>query len=381
MLPQNQVLDFSNERFIVDYLLHGSEDEARQTAENICYEQTVEFPADLVPEGDIRDKVVGQIVRFSSTDESHHIASISFAVELTGNQFVQFLNVIFGNCSLFPGVRIVHIDFPDSFLKQFTGPRYGREGLRKMLDAAGRPLLTTALKPQGLSSRDLALQASQFASGGIDIIKDDHGLCDQYFSPFDERVKYCSEAVLEANERTGRKALYMPSISGPADKIIQWAHLAKEAGAGALMLSPGLVGWDTLRVISEDDSIALPLMCHPTFLGTFVTSAENGIDHGVLFGTLARLAGADLSVFPNYGGRFSFSKDECRQIAEATAAPLGELKTIFPAPGGGMTVDRIPEIIDFYQGEVALLVGGGLHRGSDSITENSRTLREYIENL
>ncbi|MBI9103853.1 MAG: ribulose 1,5-bisphosphate carboxylase large subunit [Spirochaetales bacterium] len=378
MIPQGQKLELSGERFVVDYVLKVSAEEALMMATNLCYEQTVEFPADLVPEGDIKEKIVGRIERIEEVDESHQKVSISFAVELTGFQFVQFLNVIFGNCSLFPGVRIVGLDLPEILLKHFKGPRFGREGLRELFAAEGRPLITTAIKPQGMSAGELADQTSQFALGGIDIIKDDHGLCDQPFSPFYERVKLCSEAVNEANAKTGFKSIYMPSISGPSDKILDWAHYAKEAGAGGLMLSAGLVGWDMLKRIAEDDSLGLPLMSHPSFLGSYVTSPDNGFSHGVLYGTLARMAGADLSVYPNYGGRFSFSKDECTEIARATAAELGGLNDCFPAPGGGMTLDRIPEIVDFYGGEVALLVGGGLHRGEGTLTESCLELRKLV---
>ena len=41
----------------------------------------------------------------------------------------------------------------------------------------------------GLPAHALADLAYQFALGGIDIIKDDHGLADQSFAPFKERVE------------------------------------------------------------------------------------------------------------------------------------------------------------------------------------------------
>ena len=378
MIPQNQKLNLSGERFIVKYMLNVAPQKVQAIALNICNEQTVEFPPDLVPEGDIKKKIVGQILNILNIDDAHQLVSISYAVETTGFQFVQFLNVIFGNCSLFPGVKIVGIELPELLLKIFKGPRFGTEGLRSLFGAEGRPLIATALKPQGMSGKELSDQAKQFALGGIDIIKDDHGLCDQPFSPFSERVKLCSGAVREANAKTGFKSIYVPNISGPADRIVAWAHQAKEAGAGGLMLSAGLVGWDALKMIAEDDSIGLPLMSHPTFLGSFVTSPESGISHGITFGTLVRLAGVDLSAYPNYGGRFSFSREECREIADAASAPLGSLKKNFPAPGGGMTLERIPEIIDFYRGEVVLLIGGGLHRGEGSLEERCLKLKELV---
>ncbi len=34
------------------------------------------------------------------------------------------------------------------------------------------------------------------------------------------------------------------------------------------------------------------------------------------------------------------------------------MKTAFPSPGGGMTLDRVQEIVEFCGNDVALLIGG-----------------------
>jgi ribulose-bisphosphate carboxylase large chain len=92
-----------------------------------------------------------------------------------------------------------------------------------------------------------------------------------------------------------------------------------------------------------------------------------------------RLSGADISVFPNYGGRFSFSKEECTKIADACRAKLGNIKSIFPSPGGGMTIERIPEISTFFGNDTFLLIGGALHRGN--LLDNAKSLRTYVDSL
>ena len=81
-----------------------------------------------------------------------------------------------------------------------------------------------------------------------------------------------------------------------------------------------------------------------------------------------RLAGADMSIYPNCGGRFSFSTDECHAIADRLVAPMGAISPAFPSPGGGMTLARVPEIVEFYGPDVTLLIGGDLHRGEDLTT-------------
>lgn len=90
-----------------------------------------------------------------------------------------------------------------------------------------------------------------------------------------------------------------------------------------------------------------PILSHPAFQGGFVASATSGIQHGVLFSMLARLASADTTIFPNDGGHFPFHETNCTAIA-ATAAPLGHLPKIFPVSAGGVALERAPELVERY---------------------------------
>jgi ribulose-bisphosphate carboxylase large chain len=371
---------FSGDRFSVTYRLFGGEKDARAKAEDICIEQTVEFPADEVPEGIIRDHVFGRIESFERYDNESFKAVISYAVEIAAGELTQFLNVVFGNSSIKPGIRVEHLDLPESLLRSFKGPRFGRAGLRSLLNVPTRPLLSTALKPMGLSSQELADLAYRFALGGMDIVKDDHGLTDQSCSPFEERVERCAEAVRKGNQETGQRSLYIVNITAPNSEVMKRAMIAKNAGAGGLMVAPGLIGFDLMRELAEDNSFALPVLTHPALQGSFVTG-KGGISHGVIFGQLARLAGADATIFPNFGGRFSFSREECKEIADETLASMGHLKPIFPAPGGGMNLDRVPEMIETYGRDVIFLIGGGLFKHSPDLVENCRHFRKMVEKL
>ncbi len=379
LLPTS--LDLSGERFSVVYRLTGDEALARVKAEDICIEQTVEFPADLIPEDDIRRHIFGQIESFRPLDEGRYEAVISYAVETASFELTQLLNVIFGNISLKPGIRVERLDLSTSLLNSFKGPRFGREGWREVLNTPKRPLLCSALKPMGFSATALADMAYKFALGGVDLIKDDHGLANQSFSPFKERAERCVEAVERANRETGYNCVYLPNVTAPTDKLVEQSLLAKKAGAGALVVAPGLIGLDSVRMLVDDDRINLPIMSHPAFQGSYVTSPENGLSHFVLFGQMARLAGADATVYPNWGGRFSFSRAECASIVEGSAVPMGHLKPIFPAPGGGMSMKRVPEMLELYGREVIFLMGGGLHQYSPDLTANCCYFRELVEKM
>lgn len=369
---------FSGDRFSVTYRLSGSEAEARAMAEDICIEQTVEFPAEEVPAGIIRDHVFGRIEFFAPWGNDGFKAVISYANEIAAGELTQFLNVVFGNSSIKPGIRVKHLELPETLLRAFKGPRFGREGLRKLLNVPKRPLLSTALKPMGLSSQELADLAYQFVLGGMDIIKDDHGLSNQSCSPFEERVRLCAAAVQKGSKETGQPCLYIPNITAPHSVVMKRAMTAKQAGAGGMMVAPGLIGFDLMRELADDDSLALPILTHPALQGSFVTG-RNGMSHGVIFGQLARLAGADTTIFPNFGGRFSFSREECKEIVTATKEPMGHLKSIFPAPGGGMSLDKVPDMLETYGQDLIFLIGGGLFRHGPDLVQNCRHFRKMVE--
>jgi ribulose-bisphosphate carboxylase large chain len=231
----------------------------------------------------------------------------------------------------------------------------------------------------GLSPPELADLAHRLALGGMDLIKDDHGLADQPFCPFGERVERCGEAVRKANRTTGLRTIYLPNVTAPADEIDRRVEIARAAGAGGLLVAPGIVGLDTMRRISADDSVALPVLSHPAFQGSFTAHPHQGLSHRALYGMLNRLAGADAVIFPNHGGRFSFTPEQCRDLVLGTEIDMRGIKPIFPVPAGGMSLQRVPELLEFYGKEAILLVGGDLHRRGPDLVESCREFRRLVE--
>lgn len=201
----------------------------------------------------------------------------------------------------------------------------------------------------------------------------------QEWSPFEERVKLCAQAVLKANQETGRNSLYAPCINAPSDLIISRAHYAKQCGAGAVMVLPGLVGWDVVRVLAADEKFALPILIHPAMLGGWLQQSlschthrsdisgdqeddehPQGISHHFLFGTLPRLCGGDAVIFCNSGGRFQFTDVDCQHISEGCRRPLGRFAPAFPCPAGGMKLNKIAEMRERFGDDTMLLIGGNL---------------------
>ena len=95
----------------------------------------------------------------------------------------------------------------------------------------------------------------------------------------------------------------------------------------------------------------------------------------LLLGKLFRLIGADAVMFPNHGGRFGYSPDTCRRLARAALADRDGLRPCVPVPAGGMTADRVPEMLDFYGADIMLLIGGALLEAREHLMEATVGIR------
>jgi ribulose-bisphosphate carboxylase large chain len=120
-------------------------------------------------------------------------------------------------------------------------------------------------------------------------------------------------------------------------------------------------------------------MTHPSFTGPFVLTPETGVDHALMYGVFQRLAGSDISVFPNVGGRFGFSAEQCVSIAGACRDTEGIGRPMMPSPGGGMSVERAGDMVSMYGEDVVYLLGGSLLRAGDRIGDAVRAMRDAVD--
>jgi ribulose-bisphosphate carboxylase large chain len=370
----------TTERFGVTYQITVYDERPIEDhLKDIALEQTVEIPADCVPEEIEERGIVGQIesiVPLASANQFEVV--LSYRADNTAYSIPQFLNVLYGNISLKRGIKITGLQLTDGMLEAFGGPLFGIEGIRKLSGTFKRPLACTALKPVGLPIEQLAAMAEDYAMGGLDIIKEDHGIADMVYHPFAERVARCQEAVTRANVHTGGNTLFFPMISGGFDQIEAQFALVKSLGIKGVLIAPMLVGPDTVRVLARRYGLAV--MAHPSFTGTHFHDPAHGMTPAVLLGTIFRLIGADISIFPNAGGRFAFTPAECQDLATALRGPLGNLKPAFPCPAGGMKLDRIGALAESFGEDSVLLIGGALLQYSKDQAKSAAVFMEAIRN-
>lgn len=341
-------------------------------AQAIAIEQSVEMPVEAITDRHVLEEIVGRVADINPDGLGHFRVRIELSVATTGFEASQLMNMAFGNTSLHADVELVDLEMPQLLLEAFSGPRYGIEGLRDVTGVRGRALTATALKPQGLVVESLAHLASKFARAGIDIIKDDHGLANQEYSPFEKRVPAVQQAVDAANRETGGCTIYAPTISGSPREMAYQTRLARDAGVKSLLAAPMLLGLAAFRELARD-SAGMPILAHPAFAGAQRIAAP------LLIGKLFRLFGADAVIFPNHGGRFSWSPEMCRGLANEARGPLGTMLPAFPVPAGGMTPERVPEMLSFYGPDVILLIGGGLLLAGNDLHDATRAFVDAVK--
>ena len=157
---------------------------------------------------------------------------------------------------------------------------------------------------------------------------------------------------------------YVPSLSGDLDTMRGQVACARSAGIDTVMVAPMIMGFSNFnRLVRENSDIAF--LAHPAMAGAARIAPP------LLLGKLFRLLGADAIVYPNHGGRFGYSPGTCRLIAAEALGILNGLKPALPVPAGGMTTERVDEMLDFYGADIMLLIGGALLSAREKLVEET----------
>lgn len=387
--------------FQVTYLLSLSkEDIPHERILSLQLEQSAELPDPVLTKMG-GAWVKGEITKQYQPDDHHLIVTIAWPQSNHADEITQFLNLLFGNISMKQGITILDIEWNTLVPNLFTGPSWGITRIRNDWNIPDRALSCTALKPMGHTNQELAKTAGAFARGGIDIIKDDHGLTNQVSAPFQQRVSACVQEMDRAAQITGRRSRYFTNITTDPHHIPERYELAAELGADGVLLAPMLCGPALMHHLAQS-TVDLPIMAHPAFSGTYIAadpgisqikegadfpktnspSSRNDLFHGfepgLFYGAVFRALGADFVIYPNSGGRFSFSPHTCRSINKELRRRDLPFEPGFPTPGGGMQRNQMNRWLAEYGPDTTFLIGGNLYEDPMGIEAASRAFADSI---
>jgi ribulose-bisphosphate carboxylase large chain len=354
----------------VTYRLRGVHEGAGQRARTLALEQSIEMPVEAVTDARVLREVVARVESVVPQPDGAALAHLALSAESIGSDAGQLMNMLFGNSSLHGDVEVVAVEMPPAMARTFGGPSLGIAGLRDLVHAPGRALTCTALKPIGSTVADLARMTGVFADAGIDVIKDDHGWAAHGQASFEQRVVACQREVERANRGRPGRTLYAPALSGAFETLRQQVRFARDHGVRAVLVTPMIAGVSNFQALRREFA-DMALLAHPALAG-------NQIAPEALLGTLLRAFGADAVIFPNHGGRFSYSRATCQAIATRLREPQPGQRPALPVPAGGMAVERVPEIVAEYGVDSMLLIGGSLLMARDQLAARSRAFVETV---
>ena len=171
-------------------------------------------------------------------ENRRYVVTFAIPYENIGSQIPMLLTTIIGNTSVMGKIKLLDLEFPKRYLAGFSGPKFGIEGLRKLLNIPSRPFLNNMIKPcTGFTPEVGAKFFYKAAVGGVDIIKDDELLSETSYNNRIDRIKLYMEAEKKAYEEKGERTLYCVNITDRADKLKTNAIRAIEAGANAIMVN------------------------------------------------------------------------------------------------------------------------------------------------
>ena len=288
-------------------------------------------------------------------------------------------------------VRLLDIEFPDSFLADFQGPQFGVEGLREILGVYDRPILFGVIKPNvGLSPEPFAELGYQAWLGGLDVAKDDEQLGDVAWSRVEDRSRLLGALCKKAERETGEKKIYLANITDEVDRLIELHDIAVKNGAKAIMVNGMTTGFSAIRMLRKHS--AVPLVSHFDFMAPYIQLPWFGVKDQV-FTKLQRMAGYDVLIYPGLDSRLKTTKEDVVANAKVCLGEMGVMKKTLPVPAGSQWAGSLGQLYELLGTcDFGIVPGravfghplgprGGaksLHQGWEAVTKGV-TLAEYAE--
>jgi Ribulose 1,5-bisphosphate carboxylase, large subunit len=285
---------------------------------------------------------------------------VAYAIELfeSGNM-PNILSSVAGNIfglKALKNLRLSDIHLPTKLVRSFKGPKYGVNGIRKLLKTQDRPLVGTIIKPKlGLNTKDHAEVAYEAWVGGCDIVKDDENLSSQRFNPFQDRVVETLESRDRAEEETGERKVYMVNVTSETKEMLKRAQFVVDQGGEYIMIDILTCGFSALQTIREQ-KFDLVIHAHRAGHAAFTKNPKHGISMRVI-AKLARIVGVDQLHVGTVVGKMSETREEVLENCDALRTEMDGLKKVLPVASGGLHPGLVPSLIDFFGKDFVIQAG------------------------
>ncbi len=312
------------------------------------------------------------------------VVKIAYPLDLfeEGN-IPQLLSSIAGNIfgmRALKNLRLEDVIFPEEYVRNFKGPQFGIEGIRKRLKIRDRPLTATVPKPKvGFDVDEYAEVAKEAWMGGIDLLKDDENLTSQNFIRFEKRIEKVMKVRDKVEAETGERKSYLVNITSECNEMLKRAKLVADYGNEYVMVDIITAGWSALQTVREEcEDLKLAIHAHRAMHAAFTRNPKHGISLDVIV-KLARLVGVDNMHVGTGVGKMVGKADEVRRLTDLCRNDWFHLKPVFPVSSGGLHPGLVPDIINLFGVDVIIQAGGGVHGHPKGTYAGAKALRQAID--
>ena len=324
-------------------------------------------------------KIIGTPKKFLEIRETEVKIAYPLANFGEGDGVTQLLCTLMGgqmDIDIIEFCQLKKIEFPPKYLKDYKGPKFGMDEIKKRTGAINRPLLGGIVKPKtGITIAQLEELVEDLLKGGVDFIKEDEILGNPPCCPFYKRVPRIISLVKKYEQIQGREIFYAPCINADVLEMVNRAAFASKNGAKAVHLNfhAGLGSYKVLRDLDLNTAIFFQKS------GDKILTGKNNkyfISWNVIC-ELARMSGADFIHAGMWGGYSSYSFEEMSEIMNTLREGNTYKKTI-PSLSCGSHPGLVDTTRYHFGNDLMMNVGGAIQGHPMGTTSGALAMRQAM---
>ena len=309
--------------------------------------------------------------------------TLSWPLDNLGPSLPNLITTIAGNLfELQPlsGIRLKDLRLPSAFSTNYSGPKFGSEGTRKLMGIYERPLIGTIIKPSvGLSAKETGMLVSQLCAGGIDFIKDDELQANGPSCPFEDRVIEVMRAVNNAADKMGHKVMVAFNLTGEIDEMRRRHDFVHEQGGTCVMVNLMAAGMAGMIALGHHTN--LPIHAHRAGWGALTREPMLGWSYPA-WSKLWRLAGADHMHVSGLDNKFTEPNESVIESARSLNDPLFSHAPMSALPvfSSGQTVRQAAATLEAVgSSDLLVAAGGGIVAHPSGVAAGVKAMRQAYD--
>lgn len=277
--------------------------------------------------------------------------------------------------------RLLDVELPDVFLKNFKGPKVGMDEIKKRTSSLNRPLLGGIVKPKtGLDINELKEVCIKMVKGGADFIKEDEILGNPSCCPFEERVKIVNDAIQNEATKMNKEVFYAPCVNSDLPYLLNRIEFLVKNKVKAYHLNI----WTGLPIYKYLRSFDFDIAMHYQKSGDRVMTDKNNaysISWNVLL-KLARISGADFIHAGMWGGYLSDTKEDLTNwISILTSANDYGFKKTAASLSCGSHPGLVQTTVKNFGDDLMMSLGGSMHGHPSGTIAGAKAMRQAFDLL